>query len=52
MARTLERLWHRLRALLLRRRVDAALSAEIALHLEADRAAMTTALVTHATTPF
>ena len=34
MARTLERLWHRLRALLLRRRVDAALSAEIALHLD------------------
>ncbi len=34
MARTFERLWHRLRALLLRRRVDTALSAEIALHLD------------------
>ena len=34
MARTIERLWHRLRALLLRRRVDTALSAEIALHLD------------------
>ncbi len=34
MPRTIERLWHRLRALLLRRRVDTALSAEIALHLD------------------
>jgi predicted permease len=34
MTRTIERVWHRLRALVLRRRVDAALSAEIALHLD------------------
>jgi predicted permease len=34
MPRTIERLWHRLRALLLHRRVDAALAAEIALHLD------------------
>ncbi len=34
MARTVERLTHRLRALLLRRRVDTALSAEIGLHLD------------------
>jgi predicted permease len=34
MARTIERLCHRLRALVLRRGVDSALSAEIALHLD------------------
>ena len=34
MGRAIERLWHRLRALLLRRRVDTALSSEIALHLD------------------
>ena len=34
MPRTIDRLWHRLRALLLRRRADTSLAAEIALHLE------------------